>query len=264
VFFVYKLRLLVSNNFFFCSSYSGWAVGPSGGVVEPDLVTRMRLGGLSDGHFSYGPSFPGVFREPFSNERHLFSDSQLHCCGPYLELEKKFFSDNAAIVRENYFDADLLLGVDPDEDLAVEEAVNYDDLVPVITAEEILWQVAAVNHISNVEIVRLAPVNSDSENEETTELVTSLVVVEAVGELADAAGGVSVDEAVKGSNYLGDTAEGRAVAPSDPGSSGGGVSMDDFLPGPRPGPVPSLTSSAAAGDEVICIFYLLISGPFCY
>jgi hypothetical protein len=101
-------------------------------------------------------------------------------------MEKKFFNDNAAIVRENYFDADLLPGVDPDEDLAVEEAVNYDDLVPVLSAEEILWQLAAVNDISNVEIVRLAPVNSDSENEETTGRVTSPVVVEAVGEFMDA------------------------------------------------------------------------------
>ena len=98
--------------------------------MEPDLVERMRSGGLSDGHFAYGPSFPGVFREPFSNERHLFSDSQLHCCEPYLELEKKFFNDNAAIVRENYFGPDLLLGIDPAEDLVVEEAVDYDDLVP--------------------------------------------------------------------------------------------------------------------------------------
>jgi len=232
--------------------------------VEPDLVTRMRLGGSSDGHFSYGPSFPGVFREPFSNERHVFSDSQLHSCGPYLEMEKKFFNDNAAIVRENYFDADLLPGVDPDEDLAVEEAVNYEDLVPALSAEEILWQIAAVNQISNVEIVRLAPVNSDSENEETMERVTSLVVVEAVGELADAVGGDIAEEAVEGSEYVGDTAEGRAVAPSDPGPSGGSGSIDYFLPGPRPGPVPFLTSSDAASDEVICIFYLLSSGAFWY
>ncbi len=223
--------------------------------MEPDLVTRMRLGGSSDGHFSYGPMFPGLSREPFSGERHLFSDSQLHSCGPYLELEKKFFSDNAAIVRENYFDADLLLGVDPDEDLAVEEAVNYDDLVPVLSAEEILWQIAAVNDIANVEIVRLAPVNSDSENEETMERVTSPVVVEAVGELVDAAGGDNVEEAVEGSDYVGDTAERRAVAPSDPGPSGGIVRIDDFLPGSRPGPVPLLTSSDAAGDEVI-LFYV--------
>jgi len=199
----------------------------------------MRSGGLSDGHFAYGPSFPGVFREPFSNERHLFSDSQLHCCGPYLELEKKFFNDNAAIVRENYFDADLLLGVDPAEDLAVEEAVDYDDLVPAISAEEILWQVAAANHIASMEIVRLAPVNSDSENEETTERVTSPVVVGAVSELADAVG------------------EGRAAAPSDPGPSGGSVSVDDPLPGPRPGPVVSMTSSDVASDEVI-LFSLFV------
>ncbi len=252
--------------------------------MEPDLVTRMRLGGLSDGHFSYGPFFPGLFREPFSDERHLFSDSQLHTCGPYLEMEKKFFSDNAEIVRENYFDADLLLGVDPVEDLAVEEAVNYEGLVPVLPAEEILWQLAAVNDILNVEIVRLAPVNSDSENEETMERVTSPVVVEAAGELLDAgeatgssdigvnnapglvaaAGGDSVGEAVEGSDYVGDTAEGRAEAPSDPGPSGGGVSMDDFLPRPRPSSVPLLTFSDAAGDEVICIFYLLSSGAFWY
>ncbi len=243
--------------------------------MEPDLVTRMRLGGSSDGHFSYGPSFSGVFREPFSGERHLFSDSQLHSCGPYLALEKRFFSDNAEIVRENYFDADLLLGVDPDEDLAVEEAVNYDDLVPVLSAEEILWQLAAVNDILNVEIVRLAPVNSDSENEETMGRVTSPVVVEAVGELVDAgeasgsagigvdnasglvaaAGGDNVEEVVEGSDYVGDTAEGRAVTPSDPGPSGGSVSMDDFLPGSRRGPVPFLTSSDAAVDEVF-LFYV--------
>ncbi|MFN9944381.1 MAG: hypothetical protein ACK56I_33420, partial [bacterium] len=92
--------------------------------------------------------------------------------------------------------------------------------------------------------------NSDSEDEETTERVTSPVVVEAVSELMDAgeatgsadigvnnapgsvaaAGGDSVGEAVEGSDYVGDTAEGRAVAPSDPGPSGGSVSMDDFLP----------------------------------
>jgi hypothetical protein len=189
-------------------------------------------------------------------------------------MEKKFFSDNAAIVRENYFDADLLLGVDPVEDLAVGEVVNYEDLVPVLPAEEILWQLAAVNDILNVEIVRLAPVNSDSENEETMERVTSPVVVEAAGELMDAgeatgsadigvnnapelvvaAGGDNVGEAVEGSDYVGETAEGRAEAPSDPGPSGGNVSMDDFLPRPRPGPVPFLTFPDAAGDEVILLY----------
>jgi hypothetical protein len=190
--------------------------------VEPDLVERMKLGGLSDGHFAYGPFFPCVSREPFSNERHFFSDSQLHCCRPYLELEKKFFDDNAAIVRENYFDADLLLGVDPAEDLAVEEVVDYDDLVPAISVEEIVWQVAAVDHIASVE------------DEETTERVTSPVVVGAVSGLADAVG------------------VGRAGTPSNPGPSGGSVSVDDLLPGPRPGPV--VSSSDADSDEVMFVF----------
>jgi hypothetical protein len=194
--------------------------------VEPDLVTRMRLDESSDGHFSYGPSL-GLFREPFSNERYLFSDSQFHSCGPYLEMEKKFFSDNAAIVREVYFDADLLLGVDPEEDLAVEEAVNFEDLVPEVPAEQILWQQAAANDILNMEIVRLTPVNSDSEDEETMERVTSPVVVEAVGELMDAgeasgsadigvnnapelvadAEGDYVEEAVEEGDYVGETTE---------------------------------------------------------
>jgi hypothetical protein len=224
--------------------------------VEPDLVTRMRSGGLSDGHFSYGPSFPGLSRVPFSSERHLFGDSRLHNCGPYLEMERKFFSDNEAIAREFYFDADLLLGVDPAEAVAVEEAVNYEDLVPALSADKILWQLAAVNNILSVEIVRLAPVDSDGENEENTGRVTSPAVVEAVSELMDAgeatgsadigvndvpvlaaaAGGDNVGEAVEGSDHVGETAEGRAGAPSDPGPSGGSVSMDDFLPRPRPGP----------------------------
>jgi hypothetical protein len=133
-----------------------------------------------------------------------------------LELEKKFFDDNAAIVRENYFDADLLLDVDPAEDLAVEEVVDYDDLVPAI-----LWQVAAVDHIASIE------------NEETTERVTSPVVVAAGSGLADAVG------------------VGSAGTPSNPGPSDGSVSVDDFLPGPRPGLV--LSSSDAVSDEVISI-----------
>jgi hypothetical protein len=180
-------------------------------------------------------------------------------------MERKFFSDNEAIVREFYFDADLLLGVDPAEDVAVEEAVNYEDLVPALSADEILWQLAAVNNILNVEIVRLAPVDSDSENEETTGRVTSPVVVEAVGELMDAGEAtgstdISVNDApvlaaAAGGDDVGEAVEGRVEVPSDPGPSGGNVSMDDFLPRPRPGPVPLQTSFDAAGDEVI--LYLL-------
>jgi hypothetical protein len=128
------MLLILNNVFFFCFSNSGWAVGPSGGVVEPDLVRRMRLDEASEGNFSYGPSL-SLEREPFINERYLFSDSQYHTCGPYLEMEKKFFSDNAAIVREVFFDTNDLLGVDSEDDLNVEEAVNYEDLVPVLSAE---------------------------------------------------------------------------------------------------------------------------------
>ncbi len=246
--------------------------------MEPDLVTRMRLGGLADGHFSYGPFFPGLPRDPFSNERHMFGDSQLHTCGPYLEMERKFFSDNAEIMRENYFDVDVLLGEDPVEHLAVEEAINYDDLVPFRSAEEIMWQLAAANDIANVEIVRLAPADSDSENEGTMERVTAPVVVEAVGESVDAgeatgsdgigannasalvaaAGGDDVGEAVEGSDHVGEAAYGRDEALSGPGPSGGDASMDDFLPRPRPWFFPFLTSSDAVSDEVIVYFLFVI------
>jgi hypothetical protein len=269
--FLFNLRLLIFNNFSFCFSNSGWAVGPSGGIVEPDLVKRMRLDESSDGHFSYGPSL-GLFREPFINERYLFSDSQFHTCGPYLEMEKKFFSDNAAIVRDVYFDTDLLLGVDPKEDLGVEEAVNYEDLVPEVPAEQIQWQHAAVNDILNMEIVRVTPVNSDSEDEETMERVTSPVVVEAVSELMDASEATgSADIGVNNApnlvtaaegDYVEETVEGRAEAPSDPGPFSEDVSMDDFLPRPRRGSVLFLTFSDAAGDEVI--LYFLFSYPVEY
>ncbi len=147
----------------------------------------------------------------------------------------------------------------------MEEAVNYDDLVPVFSAEEILWQLAAVNDISSVEIVRLAPVNSDSENEETMKRVTAPVVVEAAGELMDAGGAIGsadigvanvpVLAAAAGGDNVGEAVEGRVEVPSDPGPSGGNVSMDDFLARPWPGPVPLLTFSDAAGDEVF-LFYV--------
>jgi len=186
--YVFVLILILSsfNNFPFisCFSNSGWAVGPSGGIVEPDLVTRMRLDESADGHLSYGPSL-SLFREPFANERYLFGDSQYHNCRPYLDMEKEFFSNNAAIVREVYFDTDILLGADSDEDVGVEEAVNAEDLVPVLSAEEIEWQHAAANDIMNMVIVRVTPVNSDSEDEETMEQVASPVVVEAVRDVTD-------------------------------------------------------------------------------
>jgi hypothetical protein len=206
----------------------------------------MRLDESADGHFSYGPSL-GLFREPFINERYLFGDSQLHTCEPYLEMERKFFSDNAAIVREVFFDTDSLLGVDSDEDLGVEEAVNAEDLVPVLSAEEIQWQQAAANDILNMEIVRVTPVNSDSEDEETMERVTSSVVVEAVSDLTDtneATGSAdnvmnnppNLVTAAEG-DYVEEAVEGRAEVPSEPGPFSEDVTMDDFLPRPSRGSV---------------------------
>ncbi len=274
--FVLILILSSFNNFPFisCFSNSGWAVGPSGGIVEPDLVTRMRLDESADGHLSYGPSL-SLFREPFANERYLFGDSQYHNCRPYLDMEKEFFSNNAAIVREVYFDTDILLGADSDEDVGVEEAVNAEDLVPVLSAEEIEWQHAAANDIMNMVIVRVTPVNSDSEDEETMERVTSPVVVEAVGDFADAREAIdSADNGVDIPPNLvtaaeGDceeeTVEGRAKVPSDSGPFSQDVTMDDFLPRPRRGSVLFLAFSDAAGDEVSFIFLFVIQWCiFCY
>jgi hypothetical protein len=272
--FVLILKLLSSNNFFFCFSNSGWGIGPSGGIVEPALVTRMRLDEGSDGNFLYGPSL-SLDREPFVNERYLFSDGQYHNCKPYLDMEKEFFRENAAIVREVFFDTDSLLGVDSEEDLGVEEAVNAEDLVPVLSAEEIQWQHAAANDILNMEIVRVTPVNSDSEDEETMERVTSPVVVEAVSDLTDtneATGSAdnvmnnppNLVTAAEG-DYVEEAVEGRAEVPSDPGPFSEDVTIDEFLPRPRRGSVLFLAFSDAAGDEVSFIFLFVIQWCiFCY
>jgi len=225
----------------------------------------------SDGNFSYGPSL-SLERESFINERYLFSDGQYHNCKPYLAMEKEFFRENAAIVREVFFDTDSLLGVDSEEDVGVEDAVNYEDLVPVMSAEEIQWQHAAANDILNMEIVRVSPVNWDSEDEETMERVTSPVVVEAASDETDAS--VATGSADNGVNnqpslviaaeadYVERTAEGRVELPSDPGPFSEDVSMDDFLPRPRRGSVLFLAFSDAAGDEVS--LYFLFSYPVVY
>ncbi|MFO0003184.1 MAG: hypothetical protein ACK559_18845, partial [bacterium] len=116
----------------------------------------------------------------------MFSDGQYHNCGPYLDMEKKFFGENAAIVREVFFDTNNLLGVDSEEDLDVEEAVSYEDLVPEILSEENQMRHATVKEIMEMKIVRLSPVNFESEDEETTERVTSPMVVETISDLAEA------------------------------------------------------------------------------
>jgi hypothetical protein len=110
----------------------------------------------------------------------------------------------------------------------------------------------------------VTPVNSDSEDEETMERVTSPVVVEAVSDLTDAGeatgsadGGVdnqpSLVTAAEG-DHVEETVEGRAEVLSDPGPFSEDVTMDDFLPRPRRGSVPFLAFSDAAGDEVSLYF----------
>jgi hypothetical protein len=231
----------------------------------------MRLDEASDGNFSYGPSL-SLDREAFINERYLFSDSQYHNCKPYLDMEKEFFRENAAIVREVFFDTDSLLGVDSEEDVGVEDAVEYEDLVPEILAEDNQLQHAAVNEILNAEIVRVSPVNWDSEDEETMERVTSPMVVEAASDGTDASVATgSADDAVNNqpslviaakADCVERPAEGRVELPSDPGPFSEDVSMDDFLPRPRRGSVLFLAFSDAAGDEVS--LYFLFSYPVVY
>jgi hypothetical protein len=234
----------------------------------------MRLDEGFDGNFFYGPSL-SLDREPFVNERYLFGDSRYHNCGPYLDMEKKFFGENAAIVREVFFDTNNLLGVDSEEDLDVEEAVNYEDLVPEVLSEENQLRHAAVREILDTKIVRVSPVNWESEDEETMERVTSPMVVETVSDLTDTSVATgSADNGVNNQPSLVIAAkadcvekivEGRAKLPSDPGPFSEDVSMDDFMPRPRRGSVLFLAFSDSAGDEVSLYFHFLIQWCiFCF
>jgi hypothetical protein len=146
--------------------------------------------------------------------------------------------------------------------VGVEEAVNAEDLVPVLSAEEIEWQHAAANDIMNMVIVRVTPVNSDSEDEETMEQVASPVVVEAVRDVTDsdeatgsadsvvnnspdlviAGGGEETMERVASSVVV-EAVDGRADVPSSPGPFSEDVTMDDFLPRPTRGSVVFLAFS---------------------
>jgi hypothetical protein len=209
-----------------------------------------------------------LYREPFANERYLLGDGRYHNCGPYLDLEKKFFSENEAIVREVFFDSNNLLGVDSEEDLDVEVSVNYDDLVPEILSEENQLRHAAVREILEMKILRLSPVNLECEDGETTERVTSPMVVEAISDLTDAGVATcSTDIGVNNQFCLTSVAKPdrvekivtvRAKLPSEPGPFSEDVSMDDFTPRSRRGSVLFLAFSDSAGGEVSLYF------PFSY
>jgi hypothetical protein len=231
----------------------------------------MRLDEGSNGDFFYGPSL-SLYREPFVNERYLLRDGRYHNCGPYLDMEKKFFRENEAIVREVFFDTNNLLGVDSEEDLDVEDAVNYEDLVPEILSEENQLRHAAVREILETKIVRLSPVNLESEDEETMERVTSPMVVETISGLTDAdvapcSSDIGVNNQVCSTSVakpdcVEKTVKGRANLPSDPGPFSEDVSMDDFMPRPRRGSVLFLAFSDSAGGEVS--LYFPISYPVVY
>jgi hypothetical protein len=144
----------------------------------------MRSDEGSGGNFFYGPAVMVPHREPFANERYLFG--KYHDCGKYAELEKKFFSENEEIMREVFFDTNNLLGVDSDEDVEDVVSVKYEDFVPEMFSEEGQLRRDRIKEILETKIVRLSPVNSESEDEETMERVASPMVVETVNELAAA------------------------------------------------------------------------------
>jgi hypothetical protein len=222
----------------------------------------MRLDDGSDGNFTYGPSL-SLDREPFVNERFLFSDGQYQNCRPYLEMEKEFFRENATIVREVFFDTDSLLGVDSEDDAVVEDVVEYEDLVP------------AALEIMEMNIERVSPVISDSEDGETIERVASPMVVEAVSDVVVASGATGSDEnVVNNQPDLAIAAEAVCVEKavdggpnllSEPGPFSEDVSMNDFKPRPRHGSVLFQSFSDSAGEEVS--LYFKFSYPvvyFCY
>ncbi len=250
--------------FYFCFSCSGWGIGPCGGVVEPDLVAKMKSDEGSGDNFFYGPSVLVPYREPFANERHLLGDSRYHACGRYADLEKKFFSGNEEIMREIFFDTNNLLGVDSDEDLDEDVPVNYHDLLPEILSEGGQLRRDGVKEILETDIVRLSPFKSDGEDGGTIERVASPMVVETVNNLADA--GVATCSTGTGVNnqYCSKIAAKpdrvekivtvRVELPSAPGPFSEDVSMDDFMPRTRRGPVLFLTFREPGSGEVSVCF----------
>ena len=234
--------------------------------MEPGLVAKMRSDEGSDFNFFYGPAVMVPHREPFTKERLLFG--QFRDCEKYAELEKKFFSENEDIMREVFFDTNDLLGVDSDEDVEDVVSVKYEDFVPEMFSEEGQLMRDRIKEILETKIVRLSPVNLESEDEETMERVASPMVVETVNDLADA-GVASCSTDIDVNNQLSLTSAAkpdrvekivtvRVELPSVPGPFSEDVSMDDFVPRTRPGPVLFLTFREPASGEVSVCFLFLI------
>jgi hypothetical protein len=117
--------------------------------------------------------------------------------------------------------------------------------------------------------VRLSPVNLESEDEETMERVASPMVVETVNDLADAdVASCSTDTDVNNQLNLTSATKPdrvekivtvRVELPSVPGPFSEDVSMDDFVPRTRPGPVLFLTLREPASGEVSLYFPFFLS-----
>ncbi len=129
-----------------------------------------------------------------------------------------------------------------------------------------------VKEILETKIVRLSPVNLESEDEETMERVASPMAVETISDLMDA-GAASCSADVDVNSQLSSASvakpdcvekivKGRAKLPSDPGPFSEDVSMDDFMPRSRRGSVLFLAFSDSAGGEVS--LYFSFSYPVVY
>ncbi len=264
-YFSFSVMLVDLYFFYFCFSCSGWGIGPCGGIVEPDLVAKMRSDEGSGDNFFYGPSVMVLYREPYANERYLFGDSRYHACGRYADLEKKFFNENEEIMREIFFDTNNLLGVDSDEDVDEDVPVNYYDLDPEILSEEDQLRRDRIKEVLEMDVMRLSPVKSDGEDGGTMERVASPMVVETVNDLVDAGVATcSTDSGVNNQHCLKVAAKPNRVEkiitvrvelPSVPGPFSEDVSMDDFMPRTRRGPVLFLTFREPGGGEVSVYFY---------
>ena len=232
----------------------------------------MRSDEGSGGNFFYGPTVMVPHREPFANERYLFG--QYHDCGKYAELEKKFFSENEEIMREVFFDTNNLLSVDSDEEVDEVVSVNYHNFVPEMFSDEGQLRRDRVKEILETKIVRLSPVNLESEDEETMERVASPMVVETISDLTDT-GVATYSTDIDVNNQLGSACAAkpdrvekivtvRVELPSVPGPFSEDVSMDDFAPRTRRGPVLFLTFREPAGGEVsVCFYFPYLVVLFC-
>jgi hypothetical protein len=232
----------------------------------------MRSDEGSGDNFFYGPSIMVPYREPFANKRYSFGDSQYHACGKYADLEKKFFGENEEIMREIFFDTNNLLGVDSDEDMASADVpVNYYDFVPEMFSEEGQLRRDCVKEILEMDIVRLSPCKSDGEDGGTPERMASPVVVETISDLADAGVATCSTDSGVNSQYCSKIAAKpdrvekivtvRVELPSVPGPFSEDVSIDDFMPRTRRGPILFLTFREPAGGEVsvyFCFSYLVV------